>query len=248
MACRNSHRFAAFSLLELIIVLMVMIGLLAIAWPNLQKPLRRNSLNEAAQTLREAIDDSRYLAITTGTPVFIRFRSGDSRLHAGTFDSFASDEDELGLNAASVGGSTNGLQNTNSVGALGPENTLPKLRTWTLPDAVVIDSVRWTLAAPLDPLDDIGAESAENMLSSSGTARNTSVKNSASRTDAMQSTESGMDASRDRGLEQTQSDSWLAIVATGQGRDAAIVLFDPTINEELTVTFASATGALEIVR
>ena len=39
-------------MLELMIVLVVMVGLLAIAWPNMQRPLRRTTLNEAAQVLR----------------------------------------------------------------------------------------------------------------------------------------------------------------------------------------------------
>ena len=54
------------------------------------------------------------------------------------------------------------------------------------------------------------------------------------------------DANRDGG--GSRHTWWLPLVATGQGRDAAIVLLDTSINEEVTVTFASATGALEIVR
>ena len=74
----NTHRVVrGFSLLELMIVLVVMVGLLAIAWPNMQRTLRRTTLNEAAQVLREAIDEGRYEAITTGKPIFVQMQQGN---------------------------------------------------------------------------------------------------------------------------------------------------------------------------
>ncbi|MEZ6076030.1 MAG: hypothetical protein R3C56_10270 [Pirellulaceae bacterium] len=42
----------AFTLLELVIVLLLMVGVLAVVWPNLQRPLQRTSLDEAAQMVR----------------------------------------------------------------------------------------------------------------------------------------------------------------------------------------------------
>ena len=81
----------AFSLLELIIVLMVMIGLMAIVWPNLQRPLSRTSLDEGAQTVRNTLDESRYQATLAGTPWFIKLDIGSSSLSAGPFAAFLED-------------------------------------------------------------------------------------------------------------------------------------------------------------
>ena len=231
----NRARESGFSLLELIIVLMVMISLLAIVWPNLQRPLRLNSLSEAAQTLRTAIDDSRYQAITTGKPVFVQLRQGNDLVRAGAFDSFASAEGEF------AGMGTSSLQPATlarSVGGVTPSAVQSTLRSWKLPATIVISEVRWTLAAPAEEFGDEFTESPADSLSPMAEVQS----------DAMFATGFGQtqDANRDGG--GSRHTWWLPLVATGQGRDAAIVLLDTSINEEVTVTFASATGALEIVR
>ncbi len=236
MASRNRDRRGAFSLLELIIVLMVMIGLLAIAWPNLQRPLRRNSLSEAAQALQVALDESRYLAITTGSPMFVRLRQGASEIQAGTFESFANDDAMFGST------STVGIEDTSSVAATSDRSLQLgqtfKVKSWSLPESVVIESVRWTLDAPVDAFDELDAVDSADPTNSSGAL------------DASSTAETGRssDASLGSDLGTSQTEWWLPLVATGQGRDAAIVLFDTAINEQITVSFASATGALEIER
>ena len=227
----NRARESGFSLLELIIVLMVMVSLLAIAWPNLQRPLRRTSLSEAAQTLRSAIDDSRYQAITTGMPVFVQLRQGNYVLRAGSFDNFVNAEDDL------VATSTSSLQpatlKQSNDGPL-PATFQSVIRTWTLPESVVISDVRWTLEPPTE---EFGLnESPSDSLSPIAAVQS----------EAMMATGFGQADFRDGGA--SRHTWWLPLVSTGQGRDAAIVLFDTSIDEEITVTFASATGALEIVR
>ncbi len=197
MARRSRVSREGFSLLELIIVLMVMISLLAIVWPNLQKPMRRNSLSEAAQTLCTAMDESRYQAITTGTPVFVHLRQGEGALRTGSFEDFDT-----------------------------------AMQTWRLPASIVIADVRWTLDPPKEDglgTSETGSEVAEGVLAE--------VQSDATFTDGFPP-----------GLGQSHAEWWLPMIASGRGRDAAIVLRDTSINEKLTVTYASATGALEIVR
>lgn len=223
----NRLRQSGFSLLELIIVLVVMISLLAIAWPNLQRPLRRTTLSEAAQTLRSAIDDCRYHAMVTGQPMFIEFRQGEGLVRAGSFDDF------MNPDAAGVGTAVSAPQPAANE-KLG-NNQLPvahqsSLRTWRLPHPVVISLVRWTLTDPVE-------ESGPAPITES---------------DALAEVQSNSMIDLDKDLDAnpgaSQQTWWLPLVATGQGRDATIILTDSTVNQQITVTFASATGALEISR
>lgn len=232
MAINRAHE-SGFSLLELIIVLMVMVSLLAIAWPNLQRPLQRTSLSEAAQTLRSAIDDSRYQAITTGTPVFVQLRQGKATVQSGSFDSFMSDETDLATKGSSLQPATikQPMKNPSNQPLQG--SSKPEIRTWTLPDSVVISDVHWTLEPP--PEEFGLSESPSDSL-----APVPEVQSDAMIANGMEDA-----ASLYGGAGQTW---WLPLVANGRGRDAAIVLLDMSIDEEITVTFASATGALEIVK
>ena len=226
----NRLRQSGFSLLELIIVLMLMISLLAIAWPNLQRPLRRTTLSEAAQTLRSAIDDIRYQSIVTGKPLFIELRQNDGLIRAGSFDDF------MNRDAAGVGTTrptAQPIQPTDSMQSRAGQLSAihqSSLKTWTLPKPVVISLVRWTLAAPVEEFGPAP------IVESNAVAEVQS--------DSMVDLDSNLQL--DRGaLPQSW---WLPLVPTGQGRDAAITLHDSTVNQQITVTFASATGALEISR
>lgn len=229
----NRYRARGFSLLELIIVLMVMVSLLAIAWPSLQRPLRQTTLGEAAQTLRSAIDDSRYQAITTGAPVFVQLRQGEAMVSSGSFDSFMNDE----MDSTSKGTSLQPATITQASKPPLQADSRPAIRTWNLPESVVISDVRWTLDPPPEELE----------LSESGESPSDAASPIAEvQSDAMIAAGMG-DANNLYGAASGQT-WWLPLVATGQGRDATIVLLDTSLNEEITVTFASATGALEIVK
>lgn len=226
----NRLRQSGFSLLELIIVLMLMISLLAIAWPNLQRPLRRTTLSEAAQTLRSVIDDIRYQAIVTGQPLFIELRQNDGLICAGSFDDF------MNRDAAGAGTTqpttlpTLPTDSTESRAGQFSAIHQSSLKSWTLPKPVVISLVRWTLTAPMEefaPTQTVGSNALAEVQS-----------------DSMVDLDSNLQL--DRGA--SQQTWWLPLVPTGQGRDATITLHDSTVNQQITVTFASATGALEISR
>lgn len=220
-------RQSGFSLLELIIVLLVMISLLAIAWPSLQRPLRRTTLSEAAQTLRSAIDDCRYHAIVTGQPMFIELRQGEGLLHAGSFDDFMMRDAAGGGTAvpAPQPAVSEGLDSGRLL-----DSSQSSLKTWKLPEPVVISSVRWTLADPVEQFGTIPTAESDALAEVQA--------------DSMVD----LDTDLDNITGTPQQTWWLPLVATGQGRDATIILNDSTVNQQITVTFASATGALEINR
>lgn len=227
-----------FSLLELMIVLVLMVSLLAIAWPNMQRPLRRTTLNEAAQILREAIDEGRYQAITTGCPIFVQMQQGNHEVRTGSFANFANAEDaDSSLSALSNHHPTPSMPATPSLNGLGLESSINEklTRKWRLPETVVITEVNWTSDSMTSEVDGDLLESNEDSIASS--------VGSAASAYADANTEIVVTAN-----DAIHGDWWLPISATGQSRDASIVLLDTSINETMTVTYASATGALEIVR
>ena len=130
---RTTRLQSAFSLLELIIVLMVMIGMLAIVWPNLQRPLSRTTLSEAAQVLRVVIDESRYQATITGTPQFVHLQQGESEFQTGAFADF--------FNSDSDSSSATRLESQ----AIGTDSQ--RATTWQLPTTVIISNVQWATDA-----------------------------------------------------------------------------------------------------
>ncbi len=218
-----------------------MIGLLAIVWPSLQKPLRRTSLNEAAQQLRDAIDQSRYQAITSGAPVFVQFRQGEGEVRSGTFSSFMSDP------AASTGDQPGIEDSEKDIAALSTpepsmankiEKTLP-LKTWKLPDHIVVSEVTWSLPTPVDEELESNETDFEKELQGEMRESQGETLSQAEPNDWEASLTEGVEASRDW---------WLPVAASGQSRDASIVLLDTSLNETLTVTYEAASGSLEIVR
>ncbi|TWU17141.1 hypothetical protein Pla52o_54800 [Novipirellula galeiformis] len=233
-ASENSSRSRpAFTLLELVIVLLVMVGIMAVVWPNLQRPLRRTTLDEAAEMLRDAIDQSRYQASLSGTPYFVQLRQGRSEIYSGTFDSFmAAGDTGFALNdSASAVAPVATSQSRNAPLATPPPAAV---RAWRLPTTVVVSQVRWTLAAPSDPPFDSGP-------GEGGLPNDNRLDPPQRQSDSLPGTSGASLGAEDRQW-------WLPLSATGQGRDATIELYDTSIQETLRVTYASVTGALEIAR
>ncbi len=223
----------AFSLLELIIVLVVMIGMMAIVWPNLQRPLSRTTLSEAAQILRDAIDESRYQASVRGVPQFVHLSQGQSEFESGTFDAFLSAESSFNgrLDVSQVA-----LNSTNTVSSKDELNNGP-VKSWRLPPTVVISRVHWTL----DLAEAKSFEPNQETTSSSDDATTATTSITDVRGEVVMEP-------IDDSIESMATDLqwWLPFSATGQGRDARIELFDNSIEQSLTVTYEAATGALEI--
>lgn len=224
----SSRHRRAFSLLELIIVLVVMIGLMAVVWPNLQKPLSRTSLDEATQVVRTAIDESRYQATLAGTPWFVKLQVGAPVIHAGTFQTFMeADTDDVSGDLS--GGLANSVSNSVS-GSLSDSSNMtkaPHVRAWQLPDSVVISDVSWQL---VDATQRSATSVDDRSLNSSP----------ASELDPVPELQEA--------TLQEATIHWLPIVASGRGRDATVVLWDQTTQQSARVVFVASTGAIEVLR
>lgn len=245
---RTRRSVRGFSLLEVMIVLVLMVGLLAIAWPNLQRPLRRTTLNEAAQVLREAIDEGRHAAIATGEPIFVQMQQGNHEVRTGSFANFTN-TDDLGASAkeSSLGAGTFPSavhrNHAESRHGLGTENHSDGAtpRTWRLPDSIVIAEVNWTSELVTDEVNGSTLPSTSDSLAND--AKGSWIEDSDTAKIGSTDSEAAIAA-----MGTSHNDWWLPISATGQSRSASIVLYDTSIHEKITLTYASATGALEIVR
>lgn len=78
-----------FSLLEMMIVLAIMAGMVAMAWPNLQRSLQKASLEEAAASVRSVLDDARYQAMLRGQCWLVRVEKNSGVIHSGALEQFA---------------------------------------------------------------------------------------------------------------------------------------------------------------
>jgi prepilin-type N-terminal cleavage/methylation domain-containing protein len=248
---RNSLRASAsargFSLLELMIVLVLMVGLLAIAWPNMQRSLRRTTLNEAAQTLREAIDEGRNEALTTGRPVFVQMQQGNHEVRTGSYANFANDDEPNNTSDAGLASDhdSNHLSSTVSQSELHSATKSP--RKWRLPDSVVIAEVNWTTEPHSATEEASGIDSSSEFVPNHASPNIHDESSNAQNHDSSSNTPSSNEEFL-ASLDGEHSDWWLPISATGQSRSASIVLYDKSLHETMTITYASDTGALEIVR
>jgi Tfp pilus assembly protein FimT len=155
------------------IVVVLIAGILAIAWPSIARPMRKAELSEATQKLREAIEDGRYQAMMSGEPVFLQITQGDSQLRSGGIDALINgelNEDSSGLDpigASSTKSSTHSSTPTSSYssavaskasvatqprglqGLIGGESdsshgtTGVTPRVWKFPENIVVTSVQW---------------------------------------------------------------------------------------------------------
>jgi len=80
----TNHRLAAprqraFTLLELMIVLVIITVLLVVAWPSLRRPFNRAGTLEAARQLAADVAQARRTAITRGETIALRFELDGAR-------------------------------------------------------------------------------------------------------------------------------------------------------------------------
>lgn len=236
-----------FSLLELMLVLVVLVGVLALVWPNLQRPLKRSNLSNAAQKLREAIDESRHKAVVDGNPVFVQLQQGTSEVQTGTFSSFLESDDSGMKTSLEENSNSRGSSTTSLTSNLSDDHTdTPK--SWRLPEDVVIVDVRWSAEEENDEEESglYGSESFDSANPGDPSndrehSKNTSREKLVSSSFSAHESESHDEVSKEHCW-------WLPLTCQGQGRDASIILLDTKIGEELTVIYSSATGSLEIVR
>lgn len=243
------RRCSGFSLLELMIVLVIMVGILAVVWPNLRKPLESSAVREAAQIVRDAIDSARYQAAIEGEITFVRLQAAGVEVTSGSFASFLSEpETDLGTfpsnalsdrNAGTSSGRRRGMGTSPqrpgaSALAAGKQSSRPP-RGWQLPTDVIVLDVQWTTTPHL-PI-------AADAMPAGGSAGLETANRPTMLGSAITPTSPLM-----HGNGAEAQVWWLPFSPVGGGRDASIFLLDQRTRKTVSIRFESATGALEIVR
>ncbi len=91
---RTRRAAGGFTLLEMIIVLVILVTLIAVVWPNLRRPLGRGLLREAGQQVARHIAEARLLAIESGQTLALRFEPGGGRYVVTPADEASDDAEE----------------------------------------------------------------------------------------------------------------------------------------------------------
>ena len=148
---------SAFSLLELLIVLAVMVGIVAVAFPRLARPLAESEVQRAASGLRDTIVECRQAAAFFGQPLVMRLQSGGDQIVWGDWAKVIGEDwglvvDTDGSDTTAAGLSTS----TPSSGSVGNAIAFDgRPRRSALPFGMVVEAVHWvTRGGPGDELPD----------------------------------------------------------------------------------------------
>ncbi|MEC7446405.1 MAG: prepilin-type N-terminal cleavage/methylation domain-containing protein [Planctomycetota bacterium] len=221
-----------YSLLELLIVLTVLVGLLAIAWPSLSKPLANSDLLEAGNQLRTQLSEARLLAIQSGEPVIVRIECDSGVI---TFANWHQAMGPLTLSDADPLDESGEAMVLEEVDTPEIESASGAANVWAIPEGIVVDRViRQESTSNQDALrDTLGF--GDPLDRENGTELETDLL---SETDGT-------------GFEESIADpriSWVWFLPQGQACEATLYLVDQDARRELKVQIHAWSGGVELGR
>ena len=221
-----------YSLLELLIVLTVLVGLLAIAWPSLSKPLANSDLLEAGNQLRTQLSEARLLAIQSGEPVIVRIECDSGMI---TFANWHQAMGPLTLSDADPLDESGEAMVLEEVDTPEIESASGAANVWAIPEGIVVDRViRQESTSNQDALrDTLGF--GDPLDRENGTELETDLL---SETDGT-------------GFEESIADpriSWVWFLPQGQACEATLYLVDQDARRELKVQIHAWSGGVELGR
>lgn len=221
-----------YSLLELLIVLTVLVGLLAIAWPSLSKPLANSDLLEAGNQLRTQLSEARLLAIQSGEPVIVRIECDSGMI---TFANWHQAMRPLTLSDADPLDESGEAMVLEEVDTPEIESASGAANVWAIPEGIVVDRViRQESTSNQDALrDTLGF--GDPLDRENGTELET---------DLLSETDS-------TGFEESIADpriSWVWFLPQGQACEATLYLVDQDARRELKVQIHAWSGGVELGR
>ncbi|HRE99100.1 MAG TPA: hypothetical protein PLI18_01195 [Pirellulaceae bacterium] len=266
-------RRAGFSLLEILLVLVLMVGILAIVWPAIGRSLASTDLRESGSLLRDALADARRLALESGEPVLLRIepdgrtlrfdrwhrivdRPDRNRAPLTDGSNFGSDDASAGQSVESAAASEAEFDDEridavrrSDLGANGnAASTVPPPRR--LGADVRIITVRTpneSIAPTIDPLDRsfVGPEIGGDPNRDVTNERSAASFADRTASDRLPGETNEFGSSGENELPEPAA-GWIWFLPHGQTPATEFVLFDPNSRRELTVSIDGWTGAIEI--
>ena len=242
-----AHR--GMSLLEVMIVLVIMVGVTAIVWPNLQKKLQRTTLVESAAMIREVLTETRYKASEQGQSFVVRLETGSNEFSVGSIDQFLSEPDFSPQSSTSgLASRSNSPGGSPSLASVSSSDRVPagrlvsqSVQLKSLPRSVVISDVRWS-----ESHDSSDSSQQSSLL---GDTQSVNELGQSSSKVVGLPTAMGSELGSADIVAMTPHAFWLPILAgSTQGRDVTIRLTDTVVQQSIDVKFSSSTGTVEVVR
>lgn len=221
-----------YSLLELLIVLTVLVGLLAIAWPSLSKPLANSDLLEAGNQLRTQLSEARLLAIQSGEPVIVRIECNSGMI---TFANWHQAMGPLTLSDTDPLDESGEAMVLEEVDTPEIESASGAANVWAIPEGIVVDRV-------------IRQESTSNQDALRGTL---GLGDPLDRENGTELETDLLPETDGTGFEESIADpriSWVWFLPQGQACEATLYLVDQDARRELKVQIHAWSGGVELGR
>jgi prepilin-type N-terminal cleavage/methylation domain-containing protein len=219
-----------YSLLELMIVLVVLVGLLALAWPSLSRPLTNSDLQQAAIHLRTHLATARLSAMQSGEPVLVRIEHGSGILTYASWHQTMMPVSVSDLETEFEAADTESVDRSDDVEAPSESKVGD---SWELPQGIVVDAVSH---------GDARAPQSESPMLLDGELDMTSP--AATLSESNPSVE--MDSLEEESMSTAFKTSWVWFLPQGQASGAKIRLIDTRAQLELTLKIQSWNGAITI--
>ena len=225
-----------FSLLELLIVLAVIAGLVAIAWPNLRKPLGDTPLSQAAASLRELFDECRYQAVLRGELTMLRVEKQSSTVMLGSWEALLASQLELKTPAPDVAvdsADTDATSTETTSNVLMGKRRPPFQYKFALPPDIVVEQVIWSVSLP---------STSENDALDLGQAPS-NTPSSYQPNDGLLATE--LDDTSDS---QGTGFWYVPFTPSGVSKDVSIILRDTTTQKRIALQHQQGTGLMTLTK
>ena len=248
-----------FSLLELLIVLSVMVGVVAVAFPRLTRPLAESEVQRAAGGVREVVGDCRQTASFFGQPLVMRLESESDELVWGDWAGVIGEDWGSGVADVAAEGrrspsmareDSGGAGETGRTSGGNPITFDGKPRRYRLPYGMVVEAVHWATRGDDGELPDsvVMGWSGDDMAGLDGRLTGqASTDTGASPPPPPQPGRTGRSGGAMAGG-ATEGRWYIAFLPSGRCRDSVIVVRDTATGMRAALEIDAVSGLSRVTR